>query len=45
MTDEALDEGNVEAATPWEEQLESLQVGESKWAEQEPNDDDRQARF
>ena len=28
-----------------DELLESLKIDESKWAEQELNDDDRQARF
>ena len=44
-TDQVLDEAMWEAARPWEEEWESLKVNESKMAEQELDDEDRQARF
>ena len=44
-TDQVLDEAMWEAARPWEEKWESLKVNESKMAEQELDDEDRQARF
>jgi hypothetical protein len=45
MTDEELEDTMWEAARPWEEQWEALNVNESKVEEQEIDDDDRQARF
>jgi hypothetical protein len=44
-TVQVLDESMWEAARPWEEKRESFKVKESKMAEQELDDEDRQARF
>ena len=41
MTDEELEDTMWEAARPWEEQWEALNVNESKVEEQEIDDDDR----
>jgi hypothetical protein len=40
-----LDESTWEEARPWEEKWVSLKVNESKMAEQELDDEDRQAQF
>jgi hypothetical protein len=44
-TDQVLDEAMWEVTRSWEEKWESLKMNQSKMAEQELDDEDRQARF
>ena len=45
MTDEVLEDTMWETVRPWEEQRVTLKVNEGKVEDQEPDDQDRHARF